>query len=403
MSDAPLIAEGLYSYQIGGSERIGVELAIELKRRGYRVVCFAFYDSDGPMRRVAEAAGIRCLDFNYLSRRRGIRRLTYQVALWKMLRHERVHALHVHHATALILSGIPAAAARVPRVAMTEHALHQLIERASYRRAATRYCKLAHAVTVVEPQQLQYFQDVLSVPRAKLHHIANGVRIRGRDLVTRRRVRNDLGLPEATFVALFAGRLHPIKDLSTLLRAIARLPSDLRTTLELVIAGDGPERLGLERECGELGLNRAVRFLGERDDVAALLQAADAFVMTSVSEGLPMALLEAMASGVPCVSTAVGGIPDLFAGDAGVLVPVSDAPAVAAAIARLARDSDLRHRLSQRGLARVAERFDLDDVATRYLAVLGLPPKWQTPEASARGSGGSFEQAPETAQPAHDS
>ena len=84
MADPPLIAEGLYSYQIGGSERVGVELAIEFARRGYRVVCFAFYDSEGPMRALAEAAGIRCLDFNYLNRRWGIRRATYQFAMWRM-------------------------------------------------------------------------------------------------------------------------------------------------------------------------------------------------------------------------------------------------------------------------------------------------------------------------------
>ena len=70
MSEPPLIAEGLYSYQIGGSERVGIDLAVAFARRGYRVLCFAFYDSDGPMRQVAESAGIRCIDFNYLKRPR---------------------------------------------------------------------------------------------------------------------------------------------------------------------------------------------------------------------------------------------------------------------------------------------------------------------------------------------
>ena len=376
MSEAPLIAEGLYSYQIGGSERVGVDLATEFARRGYRVMCLAFYDSEGPMRTLAESAGIRCLDFNYLKRRWGIRRLTYQVALWNLFRRERVHALHVHHATALILSGLPAWAAGVDRVVMTEHALHQFIAEPSYRSAATRYCRLADAVTLIEPQQVDYFRDELSVPIEKLHHISNGTAIRPRDSVAGSRVRSQIGVAPDTFVVLFAGRLHPIKDLSTLLRAASLLPPEVRQTLRIVIAGDGPERERLEHERRALGIESTVLFLGARDDVGMLLQAADAFVMTSISEGLPMALLEAMASGVPCIATAVGGIPALFAGDAGVLVPVGDPRTLAGAIVRMIEDVDHRTRLAQRGLARIVERHSLDDIVTQYLTVLGLPPRW---------------------------
>ncbi len=385
MSDAPLIAEGLYSYQIGGSERVGVELAIEFARRGYRVVCFAFYDSGGPMRTLAEAAGIRCLDFNYLNRRWGIRRVTYQVAMWRMLRRERIDALHVHHATALILSGMPARLAGVPRVVMTEHALHQFIEQHSYRRATTRYCKFADAVTLVESQQVQYFHDVLAVPTAKLHYISNGARLRARDGVVGSRTRRQLGVPHDAFVLIFAGRLQPIKGLDTLLRAAHLLPKDAFGVIRILIAGDGPERARLERERDELGLQSIVSFLGPRSDVADLLQCADAFVMTSISEGLPMALLEAMATGLPCIATAVGGIPDLFAGGAGILVPVSDAQAVANAIARVMGDGGLRARLSSQARARIVEAHDFDRVVTRYLDLLGLPPHW--PPTVERNSG----------------
>ena len=385
MAEAPLIAEGLYSYQIGGSERVGVELAIEFARRGYRVVCFAFYDSEGPMRSLAEAAGIRCLDFNYLNRRWGIRRATYQFAMWRMLRRERVDALHVHHATALILSGVPARLARISRVVMTEHALHQFIEQRSYRLATTRYCKFADAVTLVESQQVQYFHDELSVPTAKLHHIANGTRPRQRDGQIGTHVRRQLGVPDDAFVLFFAGRLHPIKGIDTLLRAAHLLPADARGALRILIAGDGPERARLERERDELGLQSIVSFLGPRSDVANLLHAADAFVMTSISEGLPMALLEAMATGVPCIATAVGGIPDLFAGGAGILVPVADAQAVANAIARVIGDDGLRERLCDQARARIIEAHDFDRIVTQYLDLLGLPPHW--PPTAERNAG----------------
>jgi glycosyltransferase involved in cell wall biosynthesis len=384
MAEAPLIAEGLYSFQIGGSERVGVDLAIEFMRRGYRVLCFAFYDSDGPMRRVAESAGVRCLDFNYLRRRWGVRRLTYQVALYRLLKREGVRALHVQHATALILSGLPAAAARIPRVVMTEHSLHQFVEQPSYRLNTTCYCRFADAVTLVDAQQVSYFRDALQVPPSKLHHIANGVRLRGNDPELRCRIRRELGVPEDAFMLLYAGRLQPIKDIGTLLRAAARFRCADSASLRVVVAGDGPERAQLERHAGELGLRDTVTFLGARSDVTALLAAADAFVMTSLSEGLPMALLEAMASGVPCIATAVGGIPELFSGDAGLLASTGDDAAIAASISRVIGDPELRRVLSERGRAKVARQHDLDATVTSYLALLGLPARWPASRAEDR-------------------
>jgi glycosyltransferase involved in cell wall biosynthesis len=377
MTDAPLIAEGLYSFQIGGSERVGVDLAIEFMRRGYRVLCFAFYDSDGPMRALAESAGVRCIDFNYLRRRWGVRRLTYQAALYRLLKREGVRALHVQHATSLILSGLPAAAARIPRVVMTEHSVHQFVEQPSYGRSTTRYSRFADAVTLVDARQVSYFRDELHVPQAKLHYVANGVRLRGDDPELRCRIRRELGVPDDAFVLLYAGRLQPIKDLGTLLRAAARVRC-VHGSLRVVLAGDGPERAQLERVAGELELRDTVSFLGARSDVAALLAGADGFVMTSLSEGLPMALLEAMASGVPCIATAVGGIPELFAGEAGLLTPVGDDAAIAAAVERVIGDAALRRALSERGRAKVAQEHDLDAIVTRYLALLGLPPRWPT-------------------------
>ena len=101
-----------------------------------------------------------------------------------------------------------------------------------------------------------------------------------------------------------------------------------------------------------------------------------------------MALLEAMATGLPCIATAVGGIPDLFAGDAGILVPVADAQAVADAIARVIGDRSLRERLSSRARARIVEAHDLDRIVTRYLELLGLPPHWPTAPEPNTGFGG---------------
>jgi glycosyltransferase involved in cell wall biosynthesis len=116
-----------------------------------------------------------------------------------------------------------------------------------------------------------------------------------------------------------------------------------------------------------------VTFLGARSDVSEVLMAADGFVMSSKSEGLPMALLEAMAAGVPCVATAVGGIPDLFGEDRGLSVPAQDPPALADAMAAIARSPELRQRLVANAAANLAGHYTLDAVANRYLDLLGLP------------------------------
>jgi len=373
--DTPVIAEGLFSYQIGGSERVGVDLAMEFSRRGYQVVCFAFYDSDGPMRAELERAGIRCLDMNY-ERLSGLsRRVNYKWKFLRMLRAERVSALHVHHATALILAGIPAWLARMNRVVMTEHGLYQLQERPRYRRSAARYCRYATDITVVEPAQAAYFHSELKVPQKRLHYVPNGVRIarRSTELVAQARAR--LGVPDDTFAYFFVGRLSPVKDLGTLLSAFSELPRDVSDRAKLFLVGEGSERTTLEAKRDTLGLDNRVQFLGARDDIAEVLMAADAFVMSSTTEGLPMALLEAMAAGVPCAATGVGGIPELFENSRGLIAPPGDHRSLAEAMTRLARSPELREVLAANAMENVRRRYALDAAVDQYLMLLGLPPR----------------------------
>lgn len=373
MSEAPVIAEGLFSFQFGGSERVGVDLALEFKRRGYQVVCFAFHDSDGPMRVELERAGIRCLDLNYQKFHGFLRRARYYWAFWQMLRKERIRALHVHHHGAMILCGIPARLAGTGRVVMTEHGLQALLERADARRLTVRYCRYASDITVVEPGQLEYFHKELGFAIEKLHCIPNGVRIPARTpaLVARRRL--EFGLGHDVFAFFYVGRLNQVKDLGTMLEAFAVLATTGPIPTRLYFVGDGPERAALEARRDALGLGERVTFLGARSDVSEVLMAADAFVMSSKSEGLPMALLEAMAAGVPCIATAVGGIPDLFGDSRGLSVPAQDAAALAEAMAEIARSHELRQRLVANAAANIARNYALDAIANRYLDLLGLP------------------------------
>ena len=143
------------------------------------------------------------------------------------------------------------------------------------------------------------------------------------------------------------GNLYPVKDHATLLRALARLPA-----ARVAIAGRGDQEEPLRRLAAELGLSDRVHLLGLRDDVETVFAAADVFVQPSLSEGLPLAVLEAMANGLPVVATRVGGIPEAVVdGKTGLLVPPGDPAALAAALAAVL-DADDRGACDGRCRAR---------------------------------------------------
>jgi glycosyltransferase involved in cell wall biosynthesis len=156
----------------------------------------------------------------------------------------------------------------------------------------------------------------------------------------------------------YVGRLVPIKSLDTLVRGVAiaraRLPK-----IRLLIAGDGQERPRLEQLVGELGLTDRVEFLGWRSDLASLYRRMHVFVLTSINEGTPVSLIEAMAAGVPVVASSVGGVPDVVDGGVtGVLVPPRQPEAVAAAIVAAIVESDRAAVMAARARQSVRERFD---------------------------------------------
>ena len=172
-----------------------------------------------------------------------------------------------------------------------------------------------------------------------------------------RGVRSTLGLKDDDFVLGFVGRLVPVKDVATLIRAGAlamkRIPG-----LRMVIAGDGECRSSLEQEARDLLPADTVQFLGWRRDLVDLYAAFDLFVLSSLNEGTPVALIEAMAAGVPAIATAVGGVPDvLHDGQSGILVPAQDPAALADAVCRAAAQPRRSLEMAERARSSVAARY----------------------------------------------
>lgn len=160
---------------------------------------------------------------------------------------------------------------------------------------------------------------------------------------------------------LTVGRLHPVKGQSVLLEAVAAMRREGRE-VTLRIVGDGTERRRLEACAAALSLGEAVQFEGwqPQERVSQLLGAVDVFVLSSFAEGVPVVLMEAMASGVACVASGINGIPELIRdGIDGVLVPPADVAALAAALIKLQDDPALRARLALSGVCRVESAYDL--------------------------------------------
>jgi glycosyltransferase involved in cell wall biosynthesis len=184
-------------------------------------------------------------------------------------------------------------------------------------------------------------------------------------------VRRELGLPEGVPVIGLVGRLdHWGKGHKELFEAMASLKE--RHAVQALIVGGGRRMDEVRQSAESLGLAGAVHFLGERRDVPDLLNAMDIFVLPSYSEGLSLALLEAMAAGKPVIATAVGGTPEVVTdGDTGLLIPPRDAGALAAALTRLLSDPALARRLGANARAHVRQNFSLDRLGREINAIYG--------------------------------
>jgi glycosyltransferase involved in cell wall biosynthesis len=231
--------------------------------------------------------------------------------------------VHCHNATAAIFAALPARLAGVKTVIVTRHGLvkppYQWRRELKFA-LASRWCDWI--VGVCEGTRTN-LRAAPFAARDKIIHIYNGAWPADDRAVPR---------PKNGFTLLYVGRLAPLKDHATLLRAVA-LTRSHHPEVQLWIVGDGPRETGLRKLTDELGLNECVTFFGEQADVSPFMLAADLFVSSSVTEGLPVSLLEAMSVGLPAVVTDVGGMGEVASLSGAVtLVPSSDPEGMARAL-----------------------------------------------------------------------
>ncbi|HMI57260.1 MAG TPA: glycosyltransferase [Gemmatimonadaceae bacterium] len=178
-------------------------------------------------------------------------------------------------------------------------------------------------------------------------------------------LRSELGLAPGELLIVSVGNLYPVKGHAVLIDALAKLRD--RRGWRVAIAGRGEEEPRLRAQAAAAGIGDRVHLLGFRDDIADILAAGDLFTMPSLSEGLPLALVEAMSFGLPVVVTRVGGVPEVVTdGVEGFLVPPSDPGALAAALGALLDDASRRRQMGEAARTRALRDYALSTMADRY-------------------------------------
>jgi glycosyltransferase involved in cell wall biosynthesis len=300
-----IIAHVLSSFGMGGQERVALDLASEQRKAGHSVLAVSLAPfPEGPMASSFRKAGVRA---ETVSKGSGVD-ASLPVRLASLLRDERVDVVHTHNPHALIY-GAPAASLARAATVHTKHGINPDRPRRRWlRRVAST---LVDACVAVTPTLAALAKRDHECAAALLHVIPNGIDMTRftPQAEARLRIRASLGIPEHAWVVGTVGRLAPEKDHGLLVEAMAPL---LDARRQLVIVGDGPERASLQKRIDATMRRDFVHLTGACANVDEMLSAFDVFVLTSTTEGLPLALLEAMATELPVVSSAVGGIPDVI-------------------------------------------------------------------------------------------
>lgn len=358
----------LYSFENGGSERMACDVIQHLRDEGYPVEVCATHSAHGPIAVHLEQQGVRCFGIDADARSWAGRRL----ALFRLFRQRRVEVLFVQHFPMLVLCNVPARLAGVSRLVVTEHTDEQLRSSRKLQRLARRHAIGLDAVTVIHAGLRDALSGMLGITPERVVVIPNGVDTTAfRPRPVDNTLRSRLGATAGQLLVGCVARLHRDKDHRTLLDAVGRLKrSGSAPEFRLALIGDGPEHPDLIALTSALGLRDQVRFLGDRDDVDRLMPQLDLLVLSSRTEGLPLVLLEAMACGIPCLATGVGGIPDLLRRGGGRLAPPENAPALAETLGALLAAPAMLRRLGEDARRIIVAGYDRRTMVGAYQRVL---------------------------------
>ncbi|HWY07398.1 MAG TPA: glycosyltransferase [Candidatus Acidoferrales bacterium] len=346
----------------GGAERVAVHIARGLNRRRYEPIVISFTGRVGcDLDHMLEEAGI---EVRYLGKRPGFDYRVYS-RLDSALKECEPDVIHTHlHVLRYALPSM----LLMKRVSMV-HTVHNLAEREIEPRARLiqRYA-LTHGVKpiAVAEEVAASIESLYGIQNCRVISNCIPTDVYASPPTPRKDWRSKEGFKDSDILFVCVARFAPQKNQALLLKSFAQGPAS-DPHAHLVLVGEGDLRKGLEEQARDLGLGGKVHFLGLRSDIPEVLGAMDVFVLSSDYEGNPLSVLEAMASGLPIVSTAAGGVPNLFeSGKEGFLVPPGDLQGLAKSMNSFLKYQAARESMGAAAARRARESFDLSTMVRAY-------------------------------------
>jgi glycosyltransferase involved in cell wall biosynthesis len=346
----------------GGAERVAVHIARGLNRRRYESLVISFSGRVGcDLDYMLEDAGI---EVRYLGKHPGFDYRVYG-RLDSVLKECEPDVIHTH--LHVLRYALPSMLLR-KRVAMV-HTVHNLAEREIEPRARLiqRYA-LTHGVepVAVAKEVAASLESLYGIEHCRV--IANCIPtdLYANPQTPRRKWRAKEGFKDTDVLFVCVARFAAQKNHALLLKSFAHGPA-LDPCAHLVLVGEGNLRANLEEQVGRLNLAGKIHFLGQRSDIPDVLSAMDVFVLSSDYEGNPLSVIEAMASGLPIISTAVGGVPNLFeTGKEGILLPAGDLQGLAKSMNSLLKYESVRRSMGAAASNRAKTNFDVVNMVRAY-------------------------------------
>ncbi|MFH2035007.1 MAG: GT4 family glycosyltransferase PelF [Candidatus Zixiibacteriota bacterium] len=346
---------------VAGLERIVAEICLRMDNNQFEVEVVCFHEK-GHFADLLESNGIRV---TLIEQNPNHVDIWQPMRLRKFLRKNKFDIIHTHTGT-FIFSALAGFLARTKGIVYTDHGRFLVEPRV---RLIEDYigARLADKCVAVSDELKQYLIDKVKFPQKKLLTILNGVNSdtfhpgeKPADLL------NELNIPPTAKIIGIVGRLMTIKDHRTLIEAFEIVNKAIPDAY-LILIGDGPLREELYNYVQKIGLENHILFLGIRNDIPKLLRLLDIFVLSSLSEGTSVSLLEALASGVPSVVTDVGGNPSIVDNNQnGFLVPVKNPQSLAEAIIKILSDNNLKKSFSENAVAKINRCYSLDNMVNEY-------------------------------------
>ncbi len=354
----------LHGMSVGGAEILAAGLARRL--RGQFRFVFACLDHVGELGEELKGEGFPLV---VLDRESGVDWRCSQ-ALKREVSTNQVTLIHAHQYTPFFYALTTGILRRRPPVLFTEHGRFHpdLPNKKHFLFNRTLLRKTDRVIGVGKDVRRALIENE-GIPEDRVDVIYNGIdlsRFQQPPPDSAKRIRRSLGIDEDCFVVTLVGRLNDLKDHSTAIRTAQRVAAE-HPNFRMLFIGGGEEQQKIVAEIKERKLEESVTLLGTRHDVPDILHASDVNFLSSISEGIPLTLIEGMAASLPTVSTNVGGIAEVVNdGETGLLAPAQDDEALAKHLLDVARNSELGNRLGKQGCERALECFSEVEMHRRY-------------------------------------